>query len=367
MTDTAILQAVFEHFKTEATFQSGEPHGSGHINDTYLIDTHEADKHDFILQRINHTIFKDVPGLMENIARVTNHMHKKLAEIPGANPDRESLTVIPAFDDKPYYQDPEGNYWRLYIYLDHTKFYDIVTTPELAKEGGKAFGRFQRLLADIPGGPLNETIPNFHDIDYRLDLLSDAIKADPVSRAALVAEELEFVQAHFEEMRELKKCQQAGEVPTRVTHNDTKFNNVLLDENDKGLCVIDLDTVMPGLVHYDFGDCLRTAANTAAEDEPDLNKVSFNIDLFRGFTEGFLAEVGNTLTPLEIDLLVAGTKLLPFTIGVRFLTDYIDGDNYFKTHRDNHNLERARVQFRLVESIEEQEDEMQQIVQEALV
>lgn len=360
------LRSVFEQFQTTATFSRAAPHGSGHINDTFLVETQEADQPDYIMQRINHKIFKDVPGLMDNILRVTTHMRKKIAQVPGANPDRESLTVILAKDNLPYVQDALGDYWRLYIYLDHTRFYDIVPNADLAKEGGKAFGRFQRFLADIPGGPLHETIPHFHDIDFRLDQLSAAIQKDPKGRAIDVATDIEFVEMHFDEMRLLKTLQVTGKIPTRVTHNDTKFNNVLLDENDKGLCVIDLDTVMPGLVHYDFGDCLRTAANTAAEDEIDLKKVSYNADLFKGFTEGFLSEVGEALNPCEIDHLVLGAKLMPFTVGVRFLTDYIDGDNYFKIHREHHNIDRARTQFRLVESIEEQEEALQAIVRSCI-
>lgn len=366
MSTSPDLQFVFDNFVTNATYQNAEPHGSGHINDTFLISTTESNKHDYIVQRINHEIFKDVPGLMENITRVTVHLHQKLAELPDAIPDRESLTVIPSTTGLPYYLDPDGNYWRMYIYLDHTKYYNVVPNAELAKEGGKAFGRFQRLLADIPGGPLNETIPRFHDIDFRLDQLAEVLEKDPKARAAHVALEIEFIEQRFEEMRELRKLQRSGEIPTRVTHNDTKFNNVLLDENDKGLCVIDLDTVMPGLVHYDFGDCLRTAANTAEEDEPNLDKVSFDIKLFKGFTQGFLAEVRDTLNATEIKCLVLGAKLMPFIIGLRFLTDYIDGDNYFKTHRKGHNLDRARVQFRLVESIEEQELALQQIVMDCM-
>lgn len=366
MSDAQNLSALFDQFTIDATYASAEPYGSGHINDTFLVKTVEDDHFDYIFQRINHTIFKDVPALMENISRVCGHLRDKLSAITGANPDRETLTVIPTKGGQSYFLDGAGNYWRVYIFLDHTKFYDLVPNAHVAYEGGRAFGRFQRLLADLPAPPLNETIMHFHDVDHRLDLFLDAMRRDPLGRAAQVGSEIEFVEVRFEAMRALNKLAAAGQIPLRVTHNDTKFNNVLLDENDKGLCVIDLDTVMPGFVHYDFGDAIRIAGNTAVEDETDHAKIGIDMTLFEGFTKGFLAEVASELNPVELEYLVFATQLMPFIIGLRFLTDYIDGDNYFKIKHQHHNLDRARCQFHLVRSIEENADQMQAVVDAAL-
>lgn len=363
------LSSLFLHFDIQENYLSAEPYGSGHINDTYLVTTKSGTtpkKFDYIFQRINHKIFKDVDGLMDNIVRVTQHLRNKLNQIPGANPDRETLTVIKTREGKNYYQDAEGNYWRVYIFLDHTHSYDQVKDPKVAYEGGVAFGRFQKLLADIPGPPLHETIKNFHDINSRFDLFQAALKKDIKHRAPEVAAEIKYVESKIDLMRTILKLGSEGKIPRRVTHNDTKFNNVLLDEQDKGLCVIDLDTVMPGYVHYDFGDCLRTAANSAPEDETDLSKVNFNIELFKGFTEGFLSQVGKTLNQTEIDYLPLATVLLPYTIGLRFLTDYLDGDQYFKIHRPSHNIDRARCQFQLAKSAESQLDPMKKIVQSCI-
>ncbi len=382
-TEQRDLSDLFLKFKIKETYLSSEPYGSGHINDTYLVKTKESldsqnsqnsqnnfNKNikyfDYIFQRINHKIFKNVPELMSNIARVTSHLRAKLLNIPGANPDRETLTVINTHDDQPFYQDELGNYWRVYIFLDHTHSYDQVTDPKIAYEGGLAFGKFQKLLADIPAPKLFETIKNFHDIDSRFNLFTQALNKDIKNRAKDLEPEINYVKSRYETMRTILKLGAEGKIPLRVTHNDTKFNNVLLDSQDKGLCVIDLDTVMPGYIHYDFGDSLRTAANTAPEDEVDLTKVSMNIQLFEGFAKGFLSQVGKALTPTEIEYLPLATALLPYTIGLRFLTDYLDGDQYFKIHRPSHNLDRARCQFQLSRSAESQKDRMAEIIREAL-
>lgn len=360
------LQAILKNFSTEGTVTSALPYGSGHINDTYKVETAETSCHNYILQRINHKIFKNVPGLMDNIARVTRHIRTKLENTPGADPDRQGLTLIPATDGKSYYQDPDGNFWRMYIFIEDNRSYDIVDTPEKAYEGGRMFGKFQSMIADLPGGPLHETIPNFHNIDMRLETLRQTIAKDPAGRASLVTAEAEFVFARAEEMGTILHLGQKGLIPLRITHNDTKFNNVLLDSNDKGLCVIDLDTVMPGYVHYDFGDSIRTSTNTGAEDDPDLSRVEMDIRLFEAYTQGFLEETRSTLTPTELDHLALAGKLLPYMIGVRFLTDYVDGDNYFKIKHEHHNLQRARAQFKLLQSQERQFAAMQNVVRKYL-
>ena len=356
------LQTITNHFSTGGTIRSAFPYGSGHINDTYKVETAEPECHNYILQRINHKIFKNVPGLMENIDRVTRHIRMKLENTPGTDPDRQGLTLIPTHDGKVFYQDPDGNFWRMYLFIEDNRSYDIVDTAEKAFEGGRMFGNFQSMIADLPGGPLYETIPNFHNIDMRLETFRKTIEKDPVSRASLVIPETAFVWKRAEEMGTILHLGEKGLIPQRITHNDTKFNNVLLNKDDKGLCVIDLDTVMPGYVHYDFGDSIRTSTNTGAEDDPDLSKVEMDIKLFEAYTRGFLQETRSTLTPAELEHLPLAGKLLPYMIGLRFLTDYIDGDNYFKIKHEHHNLQRARAQFKLLESMERQFAEMQEIV-----
>jgi len=356
------LQPITRHFATQGTILSSFPYGSGHINDTYKVETAEANCHNYILQRINHKIFKNVPGLMDNIDRVTRHIRMKLEAIPGSDPNRQVLNLVYTLDNKSFYQDPDGNYWRMYIFIEDNRSYDIVDTPEKAFEGGRMFGKFQSMIADLPGGPLFETIPNFHNIEMRLQTLRDTLAKDPVERGQKVKNEVEFVLARAEEMGTILRLGQQGLIPPRITHNDTKFNNVLLDKNDQGLCVIDLDTVMPGYVHYDFGDSIRTSTNTGAEDDPDLSKVEMDIRLFEAYTRGFLQETRSTLTPTELEYLPLAGKLFPYIIGVRFLTDYIDGDNYFKIKHEHHNLQRARAQFKLLESMEGQFEEMKEVV-----
>jgi len=356
------LQTITKHFSTEGTILSTFAYGSGHINDTYKVETAEPQCHNYILQRINHKIFKNVPELMDNIDRVTRHIRMKLENTPGADPNRQGLTLIPTFNGKSFYQDPDENFWRMYIFIEDNRSYDIVDTPEKAFEGGRMFGKFQSMIADLPGGPLHETIPNFHNIDIRLETLRKTIERDPVGRASMVTAEAGFIWERAEEMGTILHLGQQGLIPQRITHNDTKFNNVLLDKNDKGLCVIDLDTVMPGYVHYDFGDSIRTSTNTGAEDDPDLSKVEMDIRLFEAYTKGFLQETRSTLTPTELEYLPLAGKLFPYIIGVRFLTDYVDGDNYFKIKHEHHNLQRARAQFKLLVSMERQFADMQRIV-----
>jgi hypothetical protein len=357
------IKEIVSNFQHSGTFKSGAPYGSGHINDTYKIYTVEPEVYNYILQRVNHHVFRDVPGLMENVLRVTSHIKKKIQDRPGSEPDREVLTVIPSLEGKSYFKDSEGNFWRMYIFIWDNKSYDRVDSPEKAFEGGRMFGQFQSQLADLPGKPLNETIPNFHNIEWRLNTFMETLKRNPVNRASLIQKEIDFVMERSEDMKTILKLGQSGQIPLRITHNDTKFNNVLLDQNDKGLCVIDLDTVMPGYVHYDFGDSIRTSTNTGNEDDANLDNIEMDIKLFEGYTRGFLQETRSTLNKPEIDHLAFAGKLFPYIIGLRFLTDYIDGDNYFKIHSEHHNLQRARAQFKLLTSMERQYDEMRKIVE----
>jgi Ser/Thr protein kinase RdoA (MazF antagonist) len=356
------LKDLFGHFTADGTFLSGEPFGSGHIHDTFLIKSVEKEKDDYVLQRLNNTIFKNIPELQDNIERVTIHLRNKLQLIPGSDLKRECLTLIPAKNGKSWIVDEEGGYWRMYIFISNHRSYNIVDSPEKAYEGGKAIGRFQAMLSDLPGNPLFETIPFFHDIEKRLVTFDHKVKKDVVRRVGKVTREIDFVLKRAEEMKIILTLGREGKIPLRITHNDTKFNNILLDENDKALCVIDLDTVMPGYIHYDFGDAIRTVANVAVEDEKELSKVKMDIGLFEAYSRGYLSETSETLNQVEKDYLPFAPKLITYTIALRFLTDYLDGDHYFKIHHEHHNLQRTRAQFKLVESMEEQYDEMRTII-----
>jgi hypothetical protein len=356
------LPDVAADFSMKGTFANARPFGSGHIHDTFLIQTRERDCPDYILQRINHAIFHDVPRLMENIVRVTGHIRAKLSAIPGANLEREVLTVIPAVDGCNFHRDKSGNYWRCYLFIDRHRSFDLVDSPERACEGGKHFGRFLKLLADFPDPPLHETIAGFHNLEIHLQRFFNNLQADSCGRAKEVAAEIAFVNERAETMKLILHLGRAGRIPLRITHNDTKFNNILFDEQGGGLCIIDLDTVMPGYVHYDFGDAIRSGANRACEDELDLERVGLDIALFAGYAKGFLASLRGCLTEEETSHLAFSAKLFAFLIGLRFLSDYLAGDQYFKIKYPGHNLQRARVQFRLLESMEKQFRQMEDII-----
>ena len=356
------LKEIFEYFEADGTFLKGEPYGSGHIHDTFRIETVEKEKDDYILQRLNNKIFKNIPELQQNIERVTVHLRNKISSIPGSDIKRECLRLIPTRDGLTWIVDNEGNFWRMYIFISRHHSYNVVDSPDKAFEGGKAIGRFQAMLSDMPGGPLFETIPLFHNIEKRLQTFNSKIMDNPVGRVDSVSEEIGQILNRADEMKIILRLGKEGKIPLRITHNDTKFNNILLDENDKALCVIDLDTVMPGYIHYDFGDAIRTAANTATEDEDDLSKVKMDINLFKAYAEGYLSETVETLNDVEKEYLAFAPRLITYTIAVRFLTDFIDGDNYFKIHHELHNLQRARAQLRLVMSMEEQYQDMKSII-----
>lgn len=359
-----VLREIFEDFITGSSFLTADLSGSGHIHDTYIVETLEKDHDNYILQKLNNTVFRNIPELQENIERVTRHLQAKISKNPDSDPKRETLTLVMAKNGKSWTTDREGNYWRMYIFIPDQHSYDIVDTPMKAYEGGKAIGRFQAMLSDLPGPPLHETIPYFHDIEKRLESFYRILAADPVSRAASVIDLIDFVNRRAEVMKTILKLGKEGKIPVRITHNDTKFNNILFDKNDKALCVIDLDTVMPGYVHYDFGDAIRTAANVANEDEEDLERVRMDIKLFEAHANGYLSETRNTLNDVEKEYLAFAPLLITFIMGLRFLTDFIDGDHYFKIHHNNHNLQRAKAQFKLVESMEEQYDMMKTIIKQ---
>lgn len=342
-----------------------EPYGSGHINETFYVKSNHAGDVDYLLQRINHQIFKNVPVLIENIRLVTAHLRKKLVDIPNSQPDKEVLTLVPTKEQQFYYCDGSGNYWRMYHFL-HTNSYDILQTVQQAYEGGKAFGRFQALLVDLDISLIKETIPNFHNIDIRLDRFNQAVLNNVADRVKEVMPEISFIQERMEEMKGALTAAKVAGLPLRIIHNDTKFNNVLLDKNDEAQCVIDLDTVMPGYVAYDFGDAIRTIINTAAEDEKDLDKIELNIPLFQAYVQGYFKEAESFLTEIEIATLLTGVFLITYEQTTRFLTDYIEGDIYYKVHFPKHNLQRTRAQLQLLKKLEHSRDKLKEIMQNEL-
>jgi len=337
--------------------------GSGNINDTFKVLTNTGGA--YLLQRVNHQVFRDIPGLTQNLIYITSHLKEKLKQISGADPEAEVLTPIETISDNYFIKDAFGNYWRMFLFLKGTKSYDIVTTEKQAREGGSAFGRFQYLLADLDPAIIVETIPLFHNIAYRLTNLDKAIEANKVNRLKLVSEELLFINERRITMNNIPELGKAGKLPLRIIHNDTKFNNVLLNENDKAQCVIDLDTVMPGFVAYDFGDAIRTIINTAAEDEADLVKINLNIPLFSAYVKGYFEQTKDLLTATEVATLFEGALLLPYMQAVRFLTDYLEGDTYFKIHFPEHNLQRAKAQIQLVKLLETKKTELNTIILKA--
>jgi hypothetical protein len=353
------LRAVTQQFQICGEFLNAEPYGSGHINHTYCAKFDQGGVPiRYILQRINHNIFKNPAALMENIQRVTGHLREKSAG--GDDPGRRLLTLVLARDGRPFHCDTDGNYWRTYIFIERARTYDAVVSPHQAFEAAKAFGRFQKLLADLPAPRLHDTIPDFHHTPKRFSALEKAIQADVVNRAKSAKAEIEFALQHEAITRTLlEAC-----LPERVTHNDTKFNNVMLDEaTGDGICVIDLDTVMPGLALYDFGDMVRTATSPVQEDERDLSRVTMQFPMFEALVRGYLTSACDFLTEAEKKYLAFSGKLITFEIGIRFLTDFLGADTYFRVHRHEHNLDRCRTQFKLVKSIEQQEERMLKFVE----
>jgi Ser/Thr protein kinase RdoA (MazF antagonist) len=334
-----------------------ERYGEGHINDTFAVVRTDGTRR-YILQRINTDTFTDPAGLMENICGVTKYLRRQITA-RGGDPARETLNVIPAHDGKAYWLDGEGGAWRAYAFVEGTVCLQKVETEEQFYTVAEAFGSFQRELADYPAATLHETIARFHDTPNRYANFEKALAEDKMGRVAEVAEEIAFVRAHEADCHVLMDLLAAGKLPLRVTHNDTKLNNVLIDaKTGKGICVIDLDTVMPGLSLNDFGDSVRFGANDCAEDEPDQTKVHFSLHLYRVFTKGFLSAAGDALTEAEKNALPWGAKLMTLECGIRFLTDYLEGDHYFKISRPKQNLDRARTQFTLVKGMEAEWQEM---------
>ena len=334
-----------------------EAYGNGHINDTYCSDPTK-----YIIQRINTSIFTNPDELMENIENVTSFLSDKI-RAAGGDPKRETLTVIKTIDGKNCYKCDDGNVFRVYRFITDTKSIENDKTLEDLRNAGKGFGRFQQMLDDFPVEKLYETIKDFHNTPKRVEALKTAIAENKAGRADSVKAEIEFALKNSDFADTVIKGMESGEIPVRVTHNDTKINNILFDaKTGEAVAVIDLDTVMPGRMLYDFGDALRMGGSTGAEDEVDLSKVNFDKECFKYFAEGYLSEVKDVLTPKEIELLPFSVKLLTYECGIRFLTDYLNGDTYFKIPREHHNLDRARNQLKLVADIEAMEDELKEII-----
>ena len=349
------LAEIVRNFAIDVNVES---YGNGHINDTYIADSEPR----YILQRINHAIFKNPDQVMSNIVGVTEFLREKIIAA-GGDPERETLRVIKTVNGDNYYKTSDGNYFRMYNYVENAVSYEMVESPEQFCQAARAFGRFQNMLADYPAEKLYDTIPFFHDTVKRFGDFEKAVVDDLAGRRASVQKEIDFVFARKADAAVVLDAIAAGKVPVRVTHNDTKLNNVMLDATTgEGVCVIDLDTVMPGSLLYDYGDALRFGASSGAEDEVDLDKIYFDLELFEAFTKGFLGEVRDKLTPTEIELLPFSAKLLTYECGMRFLGDYLNGDTYFKIHREHHNLDRARTQFKLVADIETKLEDMKKIV-----
>ncbi len=349
---------VFQRFAIQGTYGSARPYGSGHINETFLVTAQENGvPRRYIFQHLNTSIFPDPHPVMENIQQVTGHLRKKLAHLSSVDLERRVLTLMSTREGGVLFEDPTMGYWRAYLFIDEAQTFDILETPQQAFEAALAFGTFQHLLSDYDGPPLVETTPDFHHTVKRFQVFQAAVKADPLGRAHDMAAEIDFALHHEALAHLLINLKASGAIPERITHNDTKLNNVLLDaESGKGLCVLDLDTVMPGLSLYDFGDMVRSACNPVAEDCPDPSRVIARGDVFEALVAGYLQGTAGALLPIEKDHLLTSGQLLSFECGLRFLTDHLNGDTYFRIHRPSQNLDRGRTQFALVASLEAQRD-----------
>jgi len=358
------VREAARHFAIDGTFLDATPYGTGHINDTYAsrFQTRDGVRR-FIHQRINRVVFKDPAMLMSNIERVTSHARRTIVAA-GGDPDRETLTLIPTTDGRSFHLSPEGEYWRTYIFIEGARTYDQVVDPHHVFSASRAFGRFQGMLQTLPGERLHETIPDFHHTPRRWAAFEAALAADTCGRAGAARPEIAFVLDRQADVSVIVDLLADGTIPERVTHNDTKLNNVMIDDvTGEGVCVIDLDTVMPGSALYDFGDTVRTAATTAPEDERDLSKVGVDLGTFELLVRGYLEATRDFLTRPEVDLLAYAARLITFENGMRFLTDYLAGDVYFKVHRRDHNLDRCRTQFTMVAEMDRRMEEMEALVE----
>ncbi|MBR1630978.1 MAG: aminoglycoside phosphotransferase family protein [Paludibacteraceae bacterium] len=354
------MKEILRYFDIKEPVGTVRPLKVGIINDSYIVEGQTPEARSYFLQRINHNIFQNVEGLQRNIQIVTDHIRQKLQERGMTDIDRRVLRLIPTRDGALYHKTETGEYWRVYVCIKNALSQDRVTA-ESAYLAGQAFGDFQSMLSDLPHEQLTETIPNFHNIEFRLEQLRDAVRNDAAGRVAACRPLIDQLEQRAEDMCLPERLFRQGQLPKRINHCDTKVNNIMFDNNGRPLCIVDLDTVMPGYVLSDFGDFMRTAANTGLEDDPDLDRIHVNMEIFEAYTRGYLEQAA-FLTPQETDLLAFGAKLLSYMQAVRFLTDYLNGDTYYQIQHPEHNLQRTRAQLRLLEEQEREYDRMRSIV-----
>lgn len=357
------LKDIAAKFQLEGNVVDVKPLGEGFINETFTISTGEGTPN-YILQRKNKKIFSPIPAMMENIEIVTSHIKKKVI-MAGGDPLREAMTVVPAIDGKLYFEDEEEEYWAVCIFIDDTIAYEAAETPELSYAGGKGIGKFQSMVSDLDV-QLTDILPGFHNIRYRFKQWDEILAKDPVGRKAEVADEISWIESRRDEMLEFWKSYENGDLPTRITHNDTKINNILFDKQGNVLCVIDLDTVLNSTALNDFGDAMRYYTNTGLEDDKNLDNISMDMAIYKAFTKGYLEETISFLTDTEIKYLAFSAKYITYEQVLRFLMDYIDGDNYYKVKSEDHNLVRTKAQYKLLQSMEEQYEDMKSVVAETV-
>lgn len=357
------FRRICSKFALYGDFLVAVPFGGGHVNDTFQLTFDQGGvRLHYVLQRINRNVFRKPEQVMENMDRVTRHLLAKI-HAEKVETRKRTIRLLRTFANQPCVTDERGDVWRAYIFVENARAYDVLETPEQAFKVAQAFGEFQCNLVDLPGPRLHETIPDFHNTPKRLEALQQAIRRDPVGRERRIRREIDFIMKRADETERLLRLQAEGAIPERITHNDTKVNNILIDDlTGDGICVIDLDTVMPGLSLYDFGDMVRAGTSPAEEDEVDLAKVGMRFEMYEALYRGFLSSAGSFLTEAERENLPFSGKLITFEIAIRFLTDYLEGDVYFKVKRPEHNLERCRNQLRMVESIEEQSKRMKDLL-----
>ncbi|UXX81306.1 aminoglycoside phosphotransferase family protein [Reichenbachiella carrageenanivorans] len=356
------MKEIISQFFGDKKFSKAIPFGSGHINDTYRIVGVEGVQEDFLLQRINHHVFQDVPLLMGNMVAVTDHLNRKIVTSAELSSTTQTIDIIPAINGQSFIEDGSGDFWRVMVFLKGYESYDLVETPEQAYYGARAFGQFMMMLDDFDASTLGDVIPDFHNIISRLTAFQSAVSQDVAGRVARCQDEIKYVLSLADQMCGIEKLKQSGAIRQRVTHNDTKFNNVLLSADHQRSCVIDLDTVMPGVVHYDFGDGVRTSTGTAAEDELNLDKIQFDMEKFEAFAHGYLEMTREVLQPIELAHLALSGPLLAYIMGVRFLTDYLSGDHYYKIAYEQHNYDRARNQLTFTKRMMERLPDMAAIL-----
>ncbi|MCX6227790.1 MAG: aminoglycoside phosphotransferase family protein [Bacteroidia bacterium] len=356
------LYDLVKKFELELTISSIRSFGTGHINDTYLVETSPAEAPNYIIQRKNHKIFKNVAGMMENIVVSTNHIREKLLASGEKEVERKVMTYYPAKDGKMFVNDEEGNFWTLFLFIKDCRVVELIQEPEQAYNAARAFGHFQLQLSDLPGEKLIETIPNFHNGLSRLKDFQTAITADLAGRVKENQSIIDQILQRSDSMTSLQRALDDKSLPMRITHNDTKINNILFDQENNSLCVIDLDTVMPGSALYDFGDAIRTLGNTAPEDEPNLEKITFNKPIYEAFAKGYISKAKSFLTPKEIENLAFSCLYMAWEQAMRFFTDYLNGDTYYKTEYAGHNLVRTKAQLRYLEVLESNKQAMDEVI-----